>query len=50
MRAIALTADHPEEVKMGLELKKLGNIIQEVIGGRAIHPVNAIIGGFGRLA
>jgi len=47
--AIALASDYPEEVKMGLELKKLGNIIQEAIGGRAIHPVNAVIGGFGKL-
>ena len=47
--AIALAADHPEQVKMGLELKKLGNTIQETIGGRAIHPVNAVVGGFGRL-
>ena len=34
---------------MGLELKKLGNTIQETIGGRAIHSVNAVIGGFGKL-
>jgi sulfhydrogenase subunit alpha len=27
----------------------LGNTIQEVIGGRAVHPVNYVIGGFGRL-
>ena len=27
--------------RLGLRLKKLGNSIQEVIGGRAIHPVNA---------
>jgi len=47
--AIALASDHPKEVKMGLELKKLGNAIQEAIGGRAIHPVNAVIGGFGKL-
>jgi len=46
---IALASDHAQEVKMGLELKKLGNTIQEAIGGRAIHPVNATIGGFGRL-
>ena len=46
---IALASDHLQEVKMGLELKKLGNTIQETIGGRAIHPVNAIVGGFGRL-
>ncbi len=47
--AIALASDHPAEVKMGLELKKLGNTIQETIGGRAIHSVNAVIGGFGKL-
>ena len=47
--AIALASDHPQEVRMGLELKKLGNTIQEAIGGRAIHPVNVIIGGFARL-
>ena len=34
---------------MGLKLKKLGNTIQETIGGRAIHPVNAMVGGFARL-
>ena len=46
---IALASDYPGEVKTGLELKKLGNTIQETIGGRAIHPVNAVVGGFGRL-
>ncbi|HUS73620.1 MAG TPA: Ni/Fe hydrogenase subunit alpha [Sedimentisphaerales bacterium] len=46
---IALASDHPQEVKMGLELKKLGNTIQEAIGGRIIHPVNAVVGGFGKL-
>jgi sulfhydrogenase subunit alpha len=44
--AIALAADKPEAVQLGLRLKKLGNLIQETIGGRAIHPVNAILGGF----
>jgi sulfhydrogenase subunit alpha len=47
--AIALATDHLQEVKMGLELKKLGNSIQEAIGGRIIHPVNAVVGGFGKL-
>jgi sulfhydrogenase subunit alpha len=47
--AISLAADQPELVKMGLDLKKLGNTIQETIGGRAVHPVNAVIGGFGKL-
>ncbi|MDI3280666.1 MAG: Ni/Fe hydrogenase subunit alpha [Bacillota bacterium] len=47
--ALPLAADHPEEVKLGLWLKKVGNAIQEEIGGRAVHPVNAVVGGFGRL-
>jgi sulfhydrogenase subunit alpha len=46
---IALASDRLQDVKMGLELKNLGNTIQETIGGRAIHPVNAVVGGFGRL-
>ncbi len=46
--AIALAADKPDAVLLGLRLKKLGNLIQETIGGRAVHPVNAVPGGFGR--
>lgn len=45
--AIHLAADNPDAVKLGLRLKRLGNTIQEVIGGRAIHPVNCVVGGFG---
>ncbi len=47
--APAMAADHPDAVALGLRLKQLGNRIQELIGGRAIHPVNAIPGGFGRV-
>jgi sulfhydrogenase subunit alpha len=39
----------PDTVAAALRLKKLGNTIQEVVGGRAVHPVNYVIGGFGRL-
>ena len=46
--ATAVAADKPAEVLLGLRLKKLGNLIQETIGGRAIHPVNAVPGGFGK--
>lgn len=45
----AMAADHPDEVKLALRLKKLGNTIQEVVGGRAVHPVNHILGGLGTL-
>jgi len=47
--AIALAADKPAAVLLGLRLKKLGNLVQETIGGRAIHPVNAVVGGFGKV-
>jgi sulfhydrogenase subunit alpha len=47
--AVAMAGDKPGAVLLGLRMKKLGNSIQEVIGGRAIHPVNAVVGGFGRV-
>ena len=30
----------------GLRLKKTGNALMELVGGRAIHPVNVKVGGF----
>jgi sulfhydrogenase subunit alpha len=47
--AVAMAAEHGEAVKLALRMKKLGNTIQEAIGGRAVHPVNAVLGGFGKL-
>lgn len=47
--APALAAEQPEAVKLGLRLKQLGNTIQELIGGRAIHPVNPVLGGMGHV-
>ena len=44
--AIQLSKDYPEVVNKALQLKKYGNEILEVIGGRAIHPVNFKVGGF----
>ncbi|MGF1600182.1 MAG: Ni/Fe hydrogenase subunit alpha [Acidimicrobiales bacterium] len=43
---IAMAADHGAELQRGLRLKKLGNEIVEVIGGRAVHPINVRVGGF----
>ncbi|RPI80375.1 MAG: Ni/Fe hydrogenase subunit alpha, partial [Planctomycetaceae bacterium] len=45
---IAMAADHPHEVNRGLRLKKHGNQLLEVLGGRAIHPINVAVGGFYR--
>lgn len=45
---LAMARDWPEQVKRGLRLKKHGNQLLEVLGGRAIHPVNVCVGGFYR--
>ncbi len=47
--AIELAADHPAAVARGLRLKKLGNRIVSVLGGRAIHPISVRVGGFSRV-
>ncbi|UXA17335.1 Ni/Fe hydrogenase subunit alpha [Mycobacterium sp. SMC-4] len=44
--AIALAAEHRELVEHGLAVKKAGNAILELIGGRPIHPINVRVGGF----
>jgi coenzyme F420-reducing hydrogenase alpha subunit len=46
--AVELAQREPEAVRRGLELKKVGNLIMETVGGRAIHPVNVRVGGFYR--
>jgi sulfhydrogenase subunit alpha len=45
---IAIAQRHPELMAEVLHLKKTGNRIMEVIGGRPIHPVNVRLGGFYR--
>ena len=47
--AFAMARDHGEEVRRGLSLKRLGNDIVALLGGRAIHPVSARPGGFTRV-
>ncbi|BCG47039.1 Sulfhydrogenase subunit alpha [Citrifermentans bremense] len=37
----------PELLKTGLAVKRVGNMIQETVGGRLIHPVNIRLGGLG---
>ncbi|MGB8991511.1 MAG: Ni/Fe hydrogenase subunit alpha [Desulfobaccales bacterium] len=44
--AIQMAQDHPDTVKMGLQLKKVGNEIVSTLGGREIHPINVRVGGF----
>ena len=45
---IAMARDHAGIVQAGLQLKKAGNQLVAVIGGREIHPVNPRVGGFFR--
>jgi coenzyme F420-reducing hydrogenase alpha subunit len=46
--AFAMSRDHPELVKDGLRLKKAGNALIALLGGREIHPINVRVGGFFR--
>jgi len=43
---IEVAGENPGLLKRGLELKRLGNDLTELIGGRSVHPVTAIVGGF----
>ncbi len=46
---IEMAADFPDLVRNGLRLKKIGNHLMTVLGGREIHPVNVKVGGFFRV-
>ncbi|MEV8550227.1 Ni/Fe hydrogenase subunit alpha [Streptomyces glaucescens] len=46
--AIDLARTDRGAVERGLRLKQAGNAILELLGGRAIHPVNVRLGGFHR--
>jgi len=43
-----LAERRPALVEAGMRLKALGSRIMEVIGGRAVHPINVAVGGFHR--
>jgi coenzyme F420-reducing hydrogenase alpha subunit len=47
--AVELAQDHRSIVERGLQLKKVGNEVMALIGGRAIHPINVRVGGFYRV-
>jgi coenzyme F420-reducing hydrogenase alpha subunit len=46
---VEMATDHPYLVHRGLQLKKAGNEIIALLGGRSVHPVNVRLGGFFRL-
>jgi coenzyme F420-reducing hydrogenase alpha subunit len=47
--ALLLAKDKPDVVKTALRMKKIGNEIVRVLGGREIHPINVRVGGFYRI-
>jgi sulfhydrogenase subunit alpha len=44
--AIQMAKDHGPVVQRALQLKKVGNEIVSLLGGREIHPINVRVGGF----
>lgn len=44
-----LLPDNEELVKTVLKLKKLANALTEITGGRAVHPVTPVVGGFSKI-
>jgi sulfhydrogenase subunit alpha len=46
---LQMAKEHGEAVKQALKLKKIGNALVTLLGGREIHPINLKVGGFYRL-
>ena len=46
--AIELAKTQPDLVKMALQIKRIGNDLMAVIGGREIHPISPRVGGFSK--
>ena len=44
--AIAMAKKHKGVVERGLAIKKAGNAIGQLLGGREVHPINVRVGGF----
>jgi coenzyme F420-reducing hydrogenase alpha subunit len=44
--AIRMAGDHPAAVERALRMKKVGNDLMTIVGGREIHPINVRVGGF----
>ncbi|MGD0654165.1 MAG: Ni/Fe hydrogenase subunit alpha [Thermoguttaceae bacterium] len=46
--AISMAQDHGPVVKRSLRIKKAGNDLVSLLGGRSVHPVGVCVGGFHR--
>jgi coenzyme F420-reducing hydrogenase alpha subunit len=47
--AMSMAKEHREWIQRGLRIKKAGNAVMELLGGREIHPINVRVGGFYRV-
>jgi sulfhydrogenase subunit alpha len=45
---VEMAREHPRVAEQGLQMKKAGNTVMTLLGGREIHPVNLRVGGFYR--
>ena len=44
--AVELAQTNPEVVERALRMKKIGNEVMRVVGGREVHPINVRVGGW----
>ncbi len=43
---IPLVKTHPAVVNIAVNMKKIANEVVRIIGGRAVHPITTVVGGF----
>ncbi|AEC52580.1 sulfhydrogenase alpha subunit [Pyrococcus sp. NA2] len=46
---LKMVDEYKKEIEIALKLKNLGSWMMDVLGSRAIHQENAVLGGFGKL-
>ena len=47
--ALSLAESDPDKFKLALSLKNVGDKIVEVVGGRPVHPITPMVGGFSKI-
>lgn len=46
---VSMAAEHRDVVELALRMKKLGNDLGEIVGGKAVHPISTVVGGFSKV-
>jgi len=46
--AIKMASKHKDKISRALRMKKLGNLIVNVVGGRDVHPLTVVVGGISK--